>query len=180
MKHIFVSILLLMLPLGLQAQMLALNVEAPPELTVTVLSDGVLEYGNLFQNQGLVQIPLMDPGTEVISIEGHFNRSVTVTITPPPALQLDPSNTLPFTLGAAYANNEENNKADATLFAGNTATFEIRQGGGGPPRGGGGRGRGGGGQPTATAYLYIYGDITVGNVNAGFYSGMINVNVEYD
>ena len=172
-----IAILFMLIPLsGSYAQMLSLNIEAPPELEITVLSDGVLDYGNLLQNQGQVQIMLNDPGTEVISIEGHFNRSVTVTITPPAALQLDASNTLPFTLGAAYANDEENNKADATLFSGNTATFPIREGGGPPPRGG----RGGGGPPTATAYLYIFGDINVGNVNAGTYSGIINVFVEYE
>lgn len=176
MRQIIITILFLVLPLGVKAQMLALNTEAPADITVTILSDGILEYGNVFQNQGLVQIQLLDPGTEVISIEGHFNKSVTVTITPPPGLQLDASNSLPFTLGAAYANNEENNKGDATLFSGNSATFAIREGGGGPPRGG----RGGGGSPTATAYLYIFGDINVGNVNAGAYSGIINVFVEYE
>ncbi len=160
---------------GANAQMLAFNIEAPAELTVTVLSDGVLDFGNLLQNQGPVQIMLNDPGTEIISIEGDFNKDVTVTITAPAALQLDASNNLPFTLGAAYANDEEDNKGDATLFSGNTATFPIREGGGPPP--GGGRG---GGTPSATAYLYIFGDITVGNVDAGTYSGIINIFVEYD
>lgn len=175
--RLLVGILFLLLPSsGIHAQMLAFNIEAPPELEVTILSDGVLDYGNLLQNQGQVQIMLTDPGTEVISIEGHFNERVTVTITPPSALQLDASNTLPFTLGAAYANNEDNNKADATLFSGNTASFFIREGGGPPPRGG----RQGGGPPTATAYLYIFGDINVGNVNAGTYTGVINIFVEYE
>ncbi len=177
MRQIIIAILLLVLPLGVKAQMLALNTEAAADITVTVLSDGILDYGNVFQNQGLVQIQLMDPGTEVISIEGDFNKSVTVTITPPAGLRLDASNSLPFTLGAAYANNEVNNKGDATLFSGNTATFEIREGGGPPP--GGGRG-GGGGPPTTTAYVFIFGDINVGNVNAGAYSGIINVFVEYE
>lgn len=179
MMRLLVAILFLILPYsGAYAQMLAFNIEAPPELTVTVLSDGVLDFGNLLQNQGPVQIMLNDAGTEVISIEGHFNKSVSVTITPPAGLQLDASNTLPFTLGAAYANDEENNKGDATLFSGNTATFPLREGGGGPPPRGG---RGGNnGQPTATAYLYIYGDITVGNVDAGTYSGVINIFIEYD
>jgi spore coat protein U-like protein len=174
-KKLLILMVLLLSPYtGALAQMLAFNIEAPPELNVTVISDGTLDYGNLFQNQGLVQILLNDPGTEVISIEGEFNKDVTVTITPPAALQLDPSNTLPYTLGAAYANDGEDNKGQATEFTGNTATFRIKEGG--PPPGG----RRGGGPPSATAYLYVYGDINVGNVNAGTYSGIINIFVEYD
>lgn len=177
MKRIIVAISFLLFSYsGISAQQLAFNIEAPPDLTVSVVTDGVLDYGSLLQNQGLVQIMLNNPETEVISIEGAFNKDVTVTITAPTALQLDATNSLPFTLSAAYANDEENNKADATLFSGNTATFPIREGGGPPPRGGGR----GGGPPTAKAYLYIYGDINVGNVNAGFYTGTINVFVEYD
>lgn len=182
-KKILILILLLLSPFsGAIAQMLAFNIEAPPELTITVLSDGVLGYGNLLQNQGQVQILLNDPRTEVISIEGEFNKDVTVTITPPAALQLDPSNTLPYTLAAAYANDGEDNKGQATEFTGNTATFRIKEGGGPPPWAGRGPPpwAGGGGQPTATAYLYIYGDINVGNVNAGTYTGIINIFVEYD
>ncbi|MDZ7657750.1 DUF4402 domain-containing protein [Fodinibius sp.] len=181
MKKLFTVISLLLLPIwALQAQTLALNIEAPPELTITVISDGVLDFGSLLQNQGTVQIQLQDPQTETISIEGEHNRDVRVTIYPPPALQLDADNKLPFTLGAAYANDGEDNKNQATVFSGNTATFPIYQddGGGPPPWAKGGKK--GGGPPTSKAYLYIYGDITVGNDRAGTYTGTINISVEYD
>lgn len=174
MKPLLIAISFFLLPFtGINAQMLAFNVEAPPELNITVISDGELDFGSLLQNQGLVQIPLSDPGTEIISIEGPFNENISITITAPPALQLDPSNILPYTLGAAYANQGEDNKSQAVLFQDNTAIFRIKEGGapGGGP---------GGGAPTATAYLYIFGEITVGNVNAGTYSGVINIFVEYD
>jgi spore coat protein U-like protein len=181
MKKIFVLISLLLLPItGLQAQMLAFNIEAPPELTVTVMSDGVLDFGSLLQNQGNTQIQLEDAQTEIISIEGAHNRDLRVTIYPPAALQLDANNDLPYTLGAAYANEGKDNKNQATEFSGNTATFPVYQSeGGGPPPWAGG-GKKGGGTPTANAYLYIYGDITVGQVRAGTYAGTINISVEYD
>lgn len=174
--RLIIAILFMLMPVsGIHAQMLAFNIEAPPQLNITVLSDGVLDYGNLFLNQGPVSIMLNDPETEVISIEGPFNENVRVTITPPAALQLDASNTLPYTLGASYANQGENNKGQAISFNGsNTAVFRIKEGG--RPQGG----PRGGGPPNATAYLYIYGDITVGYVNAGTYSGIINIFVEYD
>lgn len=174
--RVILAILFMLVPLsGSYAQMLAFNIEAPPELNITILSDGILDFGTLLQNQGLSQIMLNDAGTEVISIEGEFNQNVTVTITPPTALQLDATNTLPYTLRASYANQGENNKGQAISFNGsNVATFRIKEGG--APQGG----RRGGGPPAGTAYLYIYGDITVGNVNAGTYSGIINIFVEYE
>jgi len=181
MKKIFAIITLLFLPITvLQAQTLAFNIEAPPELTVTVISDGVLDFGNLFQNQGNVQILLEDPQTEIISIEGEHNKDIRVTISPPTALQLDANNSLPYTLGAAYTNEGEDNKNQATQFSGNTVAFPIYddEGGGPPPWAQGGKK--GGGTPTAEAYLYIYGNITVGQVRAGTYTGTINIYVEYD
>ena len=193
MKRILLAILLFLLPAGLQAQMLAFNIEAPPELTVTVMSDGVLDFGNLMQNQGLVQIQLMDPDTEIISIEGDSRCSVNVNITSTD-LQLNPD-LLPYSLGAAYSNeggNVDKTQAQNNIFSGNntnsaSTTFRLdgtRGQGGGPPCGGTagppGKGPPGQGPGSTTAYLYIFGDITVGNVRAGTYTGTINVNVSYD
>lgn len=159
-------------------QTLAFNIDAPPNLEVSVYSDGILDFGSLIQNQGTVQIPLEDTNTEIISITGTHNKTVHVTITPPPALQLDASNSLPFTLRAAYANNGEENRSQAELFNDNTATFRIYKHEGGPPPHTGNNQSNG--SPEATAYLYIYGDIEVGPVRAGSYSGILNISVQYD
>lgn len=162
-------------------QTLAFNIDAPPDLEVSVYSDGILDFGNLMQNQGTVQIPLEDANTEIISITGFLFRRVHVTITPPPALQLNASNSLPYTLRAAYANNGEENKSQAELFNDNTASFRIYNVSGGPPPwagGGNGPGNGIGNLFQQTAYVYIYGDIEVGPVQAGTYNGIINISVE--
>lgn len=136
-------------------------------IVITNLSTpGDLDFGTVFQNQGLVQIRLNDPETVVLSVEGSENQSIRVTFTPPADLRLDASNALPFTLGAAYNDTGNNNAAGATVINGNTVIFNLPNNPG-PDQ-------------TGTAYLYVYGDITVGNVNAGSYSGTINVFVGYD
>ena len=176
MRHFLTFILFWMAALqAVSAQQLALNIQAPPDITLTVLTDGNLDYGTVFPNEGTVQITLNDTRTEELQIEGQQNQRVRVTITPPPSLRLDASNELPYTLGAAYANEGENNKSQATSFGGsNSVVFRLPKAGGGPGRGGGG------GQPTTSAYLYVFGDISVGFVAAGQYSGTLNILVEYE
>lgn len=130
----------------------------------------------------------------VMSIIGVKYLDVGVEITADGELLLDgdmdnigdPQRSIPFTLQAAYANRTQNNISDAifipvTSNLGNTR-FPIlarqNQPPGPPPT-----------PPTQafnqslveeTAYLYFYGQIDVGNVLAGTYSGTITINVEYN
>lgn len=131
-------------------------------------SPGDLNFGTVFQNQGLVQIVLDDPNMVVFSIEGEPKTSVRVILTAPSDLQLDASNTMPFTLRGAYSNSNSGqiNTNQAVVINGNTSTFMMP--------------KAKGQDITSFAYLYLYGDITVGNVNAGLYSGTINVFIEYE
>lgn len=184
MKKLYIAITFLLLTVcGAKAQMLALNVEAPPELTVTVMTDGVLDYGNVIIGQQY-SISLSDAGAETISIEGKKNKSVQVTIMAPD-LMLNTNNTIPFTLGAAYNNSGQDNKSQATVINGNSVTFELSGEGSkndnsndrGNSNADGGPGKGK--QSTETAYLYLYGDIDVGSVRAGTYTNTITVSVSY-
>jgi len=191
MKRILLSLAFLLLPFGAtHAQMLALNVEAPPGITVTVLSDGILDFGTLLQNQGQVSINLMDPGTEVISIEADKNRDLSVTLTPPPSLQLDANNTLPFTLGASYNNTGDNDKSQAVEFPDSYQkvfpSYDDQNASGPPPWACNDKKNNPNNncddtnnKNTVLSYIYVYGDITVGNARAGTYTGMINLNVNY-
>lgn len=191
MKKFLLALALLFLPFGaMHAQMLALNVEAPPGITVTILSDGILDFGTLLQNQGQVSINLMDPGTEVISIEADRTRDLSVTLSPPASLQLDANNTLPFTLGASYANTGENDKTQAVEFPDSfTAVFPSYddQNTSGPPpwacndkkNNANNNCDDTNNNNTVLSYIYLYGNITVGNARAGTYTGMINMTVSY-
>lgn len=151
-----------------------------------------LAFGMVIQNEGLKTIDLLN--AKVLMIEGVKYLDVIVDITADNYLYLDNdvscngtnSNCIPFTLQAAYANQGNNNTNQAVLMqvASNVASaqFPILARGNRPP----------GPPPTPdfegynpaffneTAYLYLYGSINVGNVNAGTYSGQINVTVTYD
>jgi len=151
-----------------------------------------LAFGMVIQNEGLKSIDLLD--AKVLMIEGVKYLDVIVDITADNYLYLDNdvscngtnSNCIPFTLQAAYANRGNNNTNQAVLMqvASNVASaqFPILARGNRPP----------GPPPTPvfegynpalfneTAYLYLYGSINVGNVNAGTYSGQITVTVTYD
>jgi len=151
-----------------------------------------LAFGMVIQNEGLKSIDLLD--AKILMIEGVKYLDVIVDITADNYLYLDNdvscngtnSNCIPFTLQAAYANRGNNNTNQAVLMqvASNVASaqFPILARGNRPP----------GPPPTPvfegynpalfneTAYLYLYGSINVGNVNAGTYSGQITVTVTYD
>lgn len=151
-----------------------------------------LAFGMVIQNEGLKTIDLID--AKVLMIEGVKYLDVIVDITADNHLYLDTdiscngsnTNCIPFTLQAAYANRGANNTNQAILMqvASNVATaqFPILARGNQPP----------GPPPTPdyegynpalyneTAYLYLYGSLNVGNVDAGSYSGNITITVTYD
>ncbi|MBR9916827.1 hypothetical protein GYB29_03860 [bacterium] len=151
-----------------------------------------LEFGTLIQNQGPTSIDLVN--AKVLTLEGVKYLDVIVDITADNYLLLngdlgcetDPSCRIPFTLQAAYANRGNNNVNESVsitvLSNVASAQFQILQRTSGPP----------GPPPTPvyegydpnifneTAYLYIYGSINVGNVDAGSYTSSISVTINYD
>jgi hypothetical protein len=151
-----------------------------------------LEFGMVMQNEGLKNIVLLN--SKQFSLEGVKYLDVIVDITAPNFLlldgdigcQTDPTCRLPFTLQAAYANrgNNDTNQATQMTVLSNIASaqFPILQRGNGPP----------GPPPTPvfegynpnlyleTAYLYIYGSISVGNIDAGTYTSSITIEISYD
>jgi len=149
-------------------------------ILTNVSSNSSLDFGNVLRNGGLYQIQLSDPEVVVFSIQAEYDKDVFVTLSPPPELVLDASNTIPFTLRAAYANKGNNSIAQAKIISGNTARFAVLERGSGPPGPPPTPKHEGYTTPTATAYLYIYGDINVGNVSAGFYTANIDISVSYE
>ncbi|MFY0698504.1 MAG: hypothetical protein JXR11_11670 [Balneola sp.] len=151
-----------------------------------------LEFGTLIQNQGPTSIDLVN--AKVLTLEGVKYLDVIVDVTADNYLLLngdlgcetDPSCRIPFTLQAAYANRGNNNVNESVsitvLSNVASAQFQILQRTSGPP----------GPPPTPvyegydpnifneTAYLYIYGSINVGNVDAGSYTSSISVTINYD
>lgn len=161
---------------------------------ITPLSTGqILNFGTIVQNEGMVSVPIEE--ATVVSVEGVRYLDITVDV------QIDfdflflngndscvdSSCRIPFTLKAAYSNRSDApNVNQAILMTGSpgllSARFPIRDRGNTPP----------GPPPTPvyegfnptiynkTAYIYLYGDLTVGNQNAGPYSYDIDVTINYE
>ncbi len=149
-------------------------------ILTNVSSNNSLNFGQLMVNEGLVQIQLTDPGVIVFSVEAEMDKDVFVTISAPTELRLDGNSAIPFNLRAAYSNKGSDNIAQARLIYGNTARFPVLARAGtapGPPPT---PKHGDYITPKATAYLYIYGDIYVGNVPAGLYTETIHIIASYE
>lgn len=161
-------------------------------VTLSELNADDLAFGTVFQNEGLKSIDLQN--AKVLMIEGVKYLDVIVDITADNHLYLgndvacngSNTNCIPFTLQAAYANRGNNNTNQAILFqvASNVASAQF------PVLARGNRPAGPpptpvyeGYNPAAfneTAYIYLYGSLNVGTVDAGSYSGTITVTVSYD
>ena len=178
------------------AQQVGFGFYTNSELTLTPnILPAVLDFGYVISGQGNKPISITDEETVVLEIVGVAYLDVTVTLIPPtPSFLLlegntdylnDTSRRMPVDIKMAYYNQGQPNidivtaKQQAITVTGNTATFQIRRRPGGPPGPPPVPPHANYTPPTATAYLFIFGELTVGNVNAGPYTGDIIVEVEY-
>ncbi len=163
-------------------------------LAVGELTNDDLYFGQLVTNSGTYSIDINN--AKIVTITGVEYLDVIVEVTAENSLYLngnpgnagDSQKTLPFTLQAAYANNEGTPSVGQANFITDITNnsfikqFPILERQHQPP----------GPPPTPptnafeqskveeTAYLYIYGSINVGNVDAGSYSSEIVVTINYD
>ena len=165
----------------------------PYTIQLTDISVGNLVFdGFIISGSGEHEIELTD--AFIMEIEGVKYLDVGVLITADLELLLDgnisnsgdPQKSITFTLEAAYANKGQQNVGDAEFITVISNVGDARfpilarqfQPPGPPPP-----------PPTEAfdqsavedaAYLYLYGKIDVGDVDAGIYSGNINISVQYD
>lgn len=163
-------------------------------LTVGELNNDDLYFGQLVSGSGNYSIDISNG--KVISITGVKYLDLIIEVTAENSLYLngnpghagDSQKSIPFTLEAAYANNKGTpNIGQAKFITDISNNYFIKQipvlerqnrPPGPPPP-----------PPTnafdqsqveETAYLYLYGTINVGNVDAGSYSSQITVTINYD
>ncbi|NGP87828.1 hypothetical protein [Fodinibius halophilus] len=187
-------ILIFAITIGSRAQEIDFGDYGNYTLTVDELNNNDLEFGQVISGSGLHSIGINN--AKVISITGVEYIDVIVDVTGANSLYLngnpgnagDSQKSIPFTLKAAYANNQGTPTiGQAKFITGITNNSFIKQfpilerqhqPPGPPPT-----------PPTnafdqaqveETAYLYLYGDINVGNVDAGTYSSTIDITVNYD
>lgn len=162
-------------------------------LTVEEQNPGTgFEFGTVISGSGINSIGIAN--SKVLSVTGVKYLDVFLTISADDELLLGGNpgcignNTcsIDFTLEAAYANRGSDNIGQARIITiaanSGTAQFPIRYRTSGPPAP----------PPTPvyegydpsvfneTAYIYLYGSINIGNVDAGFYSGNIDITLIYD
>ncbi|HLR77404.1 MAG TPA: hypothetical protein VK106_07055 [Balneolaceae bacterium] len=161
-------------------------------LSVTELSGQGLDFGNVISGNGAYNVELAN--AKILSLTGMKYLDVFISIDADdelllnknPACAGDPSCSVPFTLQAAYANTGMQSIAKARFFNVNSNSVDkqipILRRKNGPP-----------GPPpppphkgynpeeyNETAYIYLFGSINVGSVDAGTYTGNITVTVIYN
>ena len=163
-----------------QAQTIQFSVHVASTLDAT--KDQDLDFQTITAGSGLNEINLGDSGMGVFAIAGNPELDVIVTMSAPANLTHTgaSSDVIPFTMNFAYANRGENDINQAVAVSGTTARFQMLQRESGPA----------GAPPTppsnahtpaqTTAYIYVYGSMNVGMIDAGAYTGTVELYVTYD
>ncbi len=147
------------------------------------------QNGNVISGEGQVEIPISSGKVVKITIEGIKFLDVFVDIQGSEYLYENGTqgsgDQISFDLKAAYANVGSGTYSQAQIIpvssSNNAYTrFRIKGRGEGPPRPPPVPPHEGYSPPTDEAYLFLYGSIDVGSVNAGSYSSTVNVTVSYD
>ncbi|MBT4992971.1 MAG: hypothetical protein HOM93_06095 [Candidatus Marinimicrobia bacterium] len=178
----FLSLVLLLIALTIQplsGQTINFSVHVASSLDAT--KDADMAFPQVFAGDGITAVGLGDGGMGVFAISGNEELDVEVTLVAPTDLVhiTYPAQKMPLTLQFAYANHGVNDINQAVTAVGNTARFQMRERDSGPA----------GAPPTppsnahtpqiVTAYLYIFGNIDVGMIASGSYSGTVDLYVQY-
>lgn len=195
-KYICIPLLLFfgLCPSGVIGQEIDFKKYGSYSLILSELSPGDdLDFGYVVKNSGINSIDINNG--KIVTITGVEYLDVLVEITADNSLYLngnsghsgDSQKSIPFTLETAYANSRGTPTVGQAKFINlsnnNTVVrFPILERQSQPP-----------GPPPPpptnafdqsqveeTAYLYLYGSINVGDVDAGSYSGQITITINYD
>ncbi|NQV15367.1 hypothetical protein HQ531_07905 [bacterium] len=165
-------------PLNAQTIQFSIHVSS----TLDATKDQDMDFATLIAGSGITQINLGDSGMGVFAITGNEELDVIINLTAPANLTHTGASpdVIPFTLEFAYANKGANDVNQAVVVTGGSARFQLRERVSGPA----------GAPPTppsahhtpaqATAYIYIYGSMNVGFIDAGGYTGNVDLSVTYD
>lgn len=180
MRTFFILSFLLGMVMSVSAQTIQFSLHVSSSLDAT--KDQDMNFDTILAGSGLTEINLGDAGMGIFGITGDDDLDVIVTLTSPANLTHDGISTdvIPFNLKFAYANRGVNDFNQAVEVVGTSARFQIRQRESGPA----------GAPPTppsaqhtpnqSVAYIYIYGSMNVGVIDAGSYSGTVDLSVVYD
>lgn len=137
-------------------------------LWISNLAD--LDFGTVIAGTGPHSIPLAGATEGKVQVGGKWNKSINVTVSPPPYISnASVTDSMAYTPGAAY-NNYADDPATATVWTSLSGTLtgcSLRAGHVG-------------GSATGYAFIYIFGTIEVhGNALPGLYTGNFTIQVAY-
>ena len=152
----------------------------------------VLDFGSI-TNTGetiTVRISLTEEDVgEVVPLVITGIRYLDVTVDFPPTIQLvqqgiEDGDEMTLSVGLAYSNrgldlSEARQSPTEVPLGMSSITFPIQRRTGGPPGPPPTPPHAGYTPPMGTAYIFVYGDLEVGDVSAGLYTGQIDIHVYY-
>lgn len=155
-------------PIYTQGQTVNYNMEVQPELSVEVLQD--LNFGTVITNSGKQQIALGDSRMGVFKIRALAAQSVLISLEKPKYLasqQNGNSGQLPLSLQAAYSSRANNYDNIIPFHNDNIRTIlesidDLEDS-----------------SAWETGYVYIFGNINVGDVIPDSYSATLILNIVY-
>jgi hypothetical protein len=155
-----------------KSQTVRFNMEVQPELEVEVLQD--LNFGTVVSNSGISQIELGNPQMGIFKIRALATQSAILTLQKPDRLTQsagqDTSNTVSLNLDAAYSP-QASNYQDLLPFGNDMLQVTLS----GDDEAPGNNEE----QVWDTGYVFIFGNIDVGDIAPGAYSGTLVLNVAY-
>ena len=150
------------------SQTVQFSMDIKPELDIEVLQD--LSFGTVVTNSGQQQVALGNPQMGIFKIKALAAQSALITLQKPEYLSFqnsDADDKIPVSLNAAYSRRPtgysdilqfNDNSLGISLGEENRATLS----------------------PTwESGYVFIYGNIYVGEVSEGSYSGTLILNITY-
>lgn len=157
-------------PEVVQGQFIHFQMRVEPEMSADVVQN--LEFGEFISNSGTQRIEKGSSNMGIFEIRGLRNQNVAVTLEPPEKLlHTDPdiSQQIPVSLEASYTTGSDQNAEQSQPFSGNNAWFTI----------GNQSSQSASNQAWQSAYVFIFGSITIGEVPDGTYEGQLLLTVEY-
>ena len=137
-----------------------------------ILDPSHIEMVGLSPAHGTVYINHSDTSAGSFFVTAAENIHLLLSYEAPEALVLDSHNSIPVSIRAAYHNDTHTNESAATPFNGNTVFFPISRSGMLVEQMDVTRHR-------LRASLFFYGEMHVGDVDPGLYTGIVTVRVEY-
>lgn len=167
--RIHIIFLFFCIPVSVSGQFLNVQIDVIPEIETLV--EQPLDFGQIVTNSGLQQIELGDPNMGIFRIRALRAQRLFISLDSDEELRSqNPGNsqTIPIELQASYTQNGIDNYQSSTPLSSLFEDIVIES----PPE-----------EPLSawsSAYIYIYGNIDVGNVPAGTYRGEIVLTVIYE